>query len=80
VAQQTEEILKALLPHIRPAQDNSMSCARVDRPEEDSLRISSGNGDQNLPSAQCPGSPQDRQQSQDRFVFKEQYRISRHLL
>jgi hypothetical protein len=51
VAQQAEKVLKILLPHIRAAQDNSMSRARVDRPKEDSFRISSGNRDTGLLSA-----------------------------
>lgn len=68
------------LPHIRAAQDNPMPGAWIDGAEDDSFRISAGNWDAGLLSAQCPGSPQYRQKTQDRFVFKEQDGVGGQLL
>jgi hypothetical protein len=79
-AQQAEEGVEVLLPHVGATQHQPMSSAEVDGPKQDAFGIAPGDRDVCRFALQGPGSAQDGEESQYRLVFTEQHRMGWELL
>src|SRR5690349_5827093 len=79
-AQEAKKVLEVLLTHIRATEHNTVTGLRVDRSEQDPFRILPADGDDRLLSPQRPSAPENWEQAQDRFIFKEQDCPRRHPL
>ena len=75
-----EKDVEMLLPHVGGSVQDTVSCPKGDRTEQDAFRIAAGNPNLRLFATERPGPAQDRQQAQHGFVFKEQHGTGRPLL
>jgi len=80
MAQQPKKILIAFLSHVGPAQHNAMPGLGIDGPKQDAFGIVAGNGHDCRLAAQGPSSPENRKETQDGLIFKQQHRLWRHVL
>lgn len=70
--QAPQESLERLLSHVGSAPHYPMPSMQVDRPKQDSFRIPPRDKDFGLLATQRPCAPQQREQAEDGFIFKEQ--------